>query len=256
MTETITNAIATRDTGPSALIKEHSTDFATILPSHIKPETWIRLAQGALRRDKNLAAIAQRNPASLVSALLECARLGHEPGTEAFYLVPFGSEIQGIEGYRGVIERMYRAGAVTTVKAEVVHERDRFAYRPAVHEVPIHEPDWFGDRGAIIGAYSYAEMTDGTKSKVVILDRAYLDKVRAESKGSDKPTSPWNRWADRMVLKTAAHRLEPWVPTSTEYRREILRAARDVATETQAPPVDVSHLPVDEVIDGEFEESR
>jgi len=244
VTDTIQNAIAKRETGPGAMIKQYSSDFTTVLPSHINGATWIRLAQGVLRRDKQLAQIAQRNPGSLMQALLECARLGHEPGSSSFYLVPMGNEIEGWEGYRGVVERMYRAGAVTSVKAEIVRANDRFNYQPGMDR-PQHEVDWFGDRGDILGAYAYAELRDGQTSKVVVVDQAYLTKVRAMSKGSDKPSSPWQKWPESMVLKTVIHRLEPFVPTSAEYLREQLRAARDVATEhpqnAARGVVDVNH---------------
>ena len=161
MTETVSSAVATRSNA-EAIITQYAGDFATVLPSHIKAETFVRLAQGVLRRNEQLQKIATHNPGSFLAALLEAARLGHEPGTEQFYLVPFGSEIQGIEGYRGVIERMYRAGAVSTVKAEIVRAKDHFAWKPTAMRVPEHEPDWFGDRGPIKGAYAYADMKDGT----------------------------------------------------------------------------------------------
>lgn len=223
MTNPTQQALAERDNTPGRMIETYRQDFATVLPTHVRSDTWVRLAQGVLRRDQNLARVAKGNVGSLMAALLECARLGHEPGTESFYLVPYGSEIQGIEGYRGVVERMYRAGKVTSVKAEVVRANDAFDYRPDLMARPVHRPDWFGDRGDIIGAYAYAELADGGTSRVVVINRDYIAKVKAQSKGSDKPSSPWVKWEEAMVLKTVAHRLEPWVPTSTEYRTHVLR---------------------------------
>jgi len=234
--QTVSGAVAKRETGPGAMIQQYRQDFITVLPSHVKGDTWVRLAQGVLRRDKALARIATQNPGSLMQALLECARLGHEPGTEAFYLIPMGGEIEGWEGYRGVVERMYRAGAVVAVKAEVVKANDRFHYQPHMAR-PDHEVDWFTDRGPILGAYAYAEMRDGGTSKVVVIGQQYIAKVRGMSKGSDKATSPWVKWEDAMVLKTVIHRLEPFVPTSAEYLREQMRAARDVAIENGKPPI-------------------
>jgi len=249
VTETVTGAVAKRETGPSAIIRQYSADFTSVMPGQINQTAWIRLAQGVLRRDKNLAAIAQRNPGSLMQALMECARLGHEPGTEAFYLVPMGNEIEGWEGYRGVIQRMYRAGAVLAVHVQLVKENDRFRYQPGM-VIPEHEVDWFGDRGATIGAYSYAEMAGGTTSHVVVINREYIAKVRSMSKGSDKPTSPWVKWEDAMILKTAVHRLEPFVPTSSEDMRDKYGAAArpeavGIGVEhriEKAAPVDVSQM--------------
>lgn len=52
MAETVTNAVAQRDNSPAGLIKQYSNSFAAVLPSHIKSDTWVRLAQGALKRDR------------------------------------------------------------------------------------------------------------------------------------------------------------------------------------------------------------
>ncbi|MET7688044.1 recombinase RecT [Streptomyces sp. NPDC005483] len=248
----ISNAIATRDNGPEAIVRQHKDDLTLVLPSHVKGETWMRLAYGALRSNAQLLQVATRNPGSLMTALQECARLGHEPASKSFYFVPFGNEIQGIEGYRGVVERIYRAGAVKVVHAEVVYANDEFVWAPGTvdrhadgprwegpQQVPFHKADWFSDRGEVKGAFSYGIFQDGTPSRVVVINRAYIDKVRKESKGSENPKSPWVKWFDQMVLKTVAHRLEPWVPTSTEWRKEQLRAAQEVNAE-QAGPVAIT----------------
>lgn len=229
---TVSNAVAVRDNGPEAIVRQHREDLTLVLPTHIKGETWMRLATGALRRDENLRRVAERNIGSLMNALLECARLGHEPGTESYYLVPFGNEVQGIEGYRGIVERIYRAGAVKAVKAEVVYENDHFEYHPGMDR-PEHKPNYFGDRGRIVGAYAYGVFADGSTSKVVLINRAYIDKVKKESKGSDRASSPWVKWEEGMVLKTVARRLEPWVPTAVEWRAEA-----PAATAVELPSAD------------------
>ncbi|MFJ8923918.1 recombinase RecT [Streptomyces sp. NPDC102415] len=239
MTDNVTQAVAVRDNGPEALVQHHRDDLTLVLPTHVKGETWMRLATGALRRDDNLRRIATRNPGSLMNALLECARLGHEPGTEAFYLVPYGNEIQGIEGYRGIVERIYRAGSVKAVKAEVVYSNDHFEYSPDMDR-PVHRPDYFGDRGAIVGAYAYGVFADGSTSKVVVINRAYIDKVKKESKGSGRDSSPWVKWEESMVLKTVARRLEPWVPTAVEWRNDAPAAQPSAALPSVSGPAAIT----------------
>lgn len=229
---TVSNAVAKRDNGPSALIAQYSNDFATVLPSHIKPDTWVRLAQGALRRDPKLAEAAQNDAGALLVALLEAARKGLEPGTEEFYLVPRKQKgvlkVQGIEGYQGIVERMYRAGAISSVVVEVVRKNDVFRYVPGRDERPVHEIDWFADgRGDLIGVYAYAVMKDGATSKVVVLNRSQVMEAKAKSDSADSQYSPWQNHEEAMWLKTAARRLSKWVPTSAEYRREQLRAVAE-----------------------------
>ncbi len=231
---------------PDLMIEQYVGEFAQVLPSHIKPETFARLAVGALRRDPMLMKAATANPPSLMHALLEAARLGLEPGTAEYYLTPrFGREpaVLGITGYRGEVELIYRAGAVVTVKAECVHERDEFTYSPGTMERPTHRIDWFSDRGAVLGAYAYAEMVGGGVSKVVVIGPKEIERAKSASATADKSHSPWTTDYAAMVLKTAVHRLAKWVPTSAEYRREQLRAvaevAREVAVPTAAPPAPI-----------------
>jgi recombination protein RecT len=255
--QTVTNAVAQRDTGAQALIAKYRTDFAQVLPSHLRPATFVRLSQGLLRRNTKLADAAEVNPASFLAALLECARLGHEPGTDQFALVPFKDrkrntvEVVGIEQYQGVIERMYRAGAVRAVKAEVVRSNDPFAYEPDVMDRPRHKPDWFAeDRGDLIGVYAYAVTLDGSTSRVVMMNRATVMKHKAVARGAHGEDSPWQTWEESMWLKTAVHELEKWVPTSSEYRRETLRAARDIDAEQSTTPVEAPRAG-DDVVDAE-----
>jgi recombination protein RecT len=229
---TVSQAIEKRETGPQALIAQYASDFRQVLPAHIKAETFVRLSQGVLRRNADLAKAANNNPGSFLGALLECARLGHEPGTDAFALVPVGGEVQGWEQYQGVIERVYRAGAVRSVKAEVVRKNDPYRFKRSTMQVPEHDPDDFAsedERGPLVGVYAYAEMADGSFSRVVVMSKDAVMKHKAMSKGSDSATSPWKKWPESMWLKCAVHELEKWVPTSSEYRREQLRAAAEVA---------------------------
>ena len=223
----------------TSMIQQYAGDFAAVLPSHIKPEQWVRLTQGVFRRDANLARILERNPGTVLAALLDAARLGLDVG-DTYHLIPFKDEVVGVSDYTGLIELMYRAGAVGSVKAELVRENDEFTFDPSMDK-PHHKPDWFGDRGAIVGAYSYADMKDGSTSKVVVRSRAEIDQVKEVSRGSGNKDSPWQKWYDRMALKTVVRELAKFVPTSPEFIREALRAAASAHAVQQAsgpPPVD------------------
>ncbi len=238
---TVTAAVEKRDSGPAEIIRQSRGWFATIVPSHVDANAFVALAVAQLRKNPKLEAAAQRNPQSFMAALSECARLGLVPG-DTFHLVPFEDrrngtvEITGITDYTGEIELMYRAGAVASVKAEIVYSRDHFRFTTDMDR-PDHAPDWFGDRGELIGAYAYAVMKDGATSKVVVYSKAQIDEVKAVSKTSGRSDSPWQQWYDRMALKTVLHRLEHFVPTSAEYRREQLRAAAEVAQQVNGAQV-------------------
>lgn len=252
--QTVSNAVATQDNGPGALIKRYEGDFATVLPTHVRPDTFVRLSQGLLRRDENLRRVAERNPGSFMAALLDCARLGLEPG-DTYHLVPFGNEVVGIADYTGEIELIYRAGAVSSVKAEIVYEKDHFRYTPSLDR-PEHDYDPFDDdRGDMRGVYAYAIMKDGATSRVVTLSKAQIDKIKAVSKTASRADSPWKKWEDRMWLKTAVHQLQKWVPTSAEYITAQLAAVRK-ADNMAAPSGEPLPLPNADPDTGEIHDAE
>src|ERR1700749_1755846 len=216
--EKVTSAVARREqTGsPRTLVADYMDDFPRVLPQHRSPATFVRVAQGALKRGRiydgdrsgrtELEVAAQNNPRVFMATLLDAARLGLEPGTEHYYLTPRKNksgqlEILGIVGYLGYIELMFRAGAVSTVVAEVVREHDEFVWtegaldtaRPARWEGPqvrpYHPVRWLAteaERGELVLTYAYAMMKDtGQPSTVIVLNRDDIDRVKRSSQGSE-----------------------------------------------------------------------
>lgn len=242
--QTVSNAVATRedDKSPKALVAAYTEDFRSVLPRHLPASTFVRLGQGVLTKNPDVRQAAEANPWSLIHALLECARLGHEPGTDQFALTKFnnknapgGMEVVGIEQYQGEIERMYRAGAIESIHAEVVYDFElsgnaRPGLKPFRYEVgmaqPDHEPDWFhserGKEPRAVAVYAFARMAGGGTSRPVVMPRSEVMLHRAAAKTTKFWDGPF--WKS-MWLKTAVHELEKWVPTSAEYRRELARAA-------------------------------
>jgi recombination protein RecT len=268
--QTVGGAVATQEPQPIVLLRSYQDRFAVILPDHIEAKQFVGLAAAALYRDPALMTAANNNPGAFANVMLRCASLGHQPGTEEFYLIPFKNkrnnnktEIQGIEGYRGIIERMYRSGAVASVIVREVCEHDRFRFTEGVHDRPIHSWDiWHPEnRGPMIGVYGYAGLNTGAVSRVAILSAADVMAARANSAGAESATSPWNRMdagkdlpqfmGRSMWWKTAARRLEPWVPTSAEYRREQLRAAVAAENERRVNAPTVVQVPPEGLVDSD-----
>jgi recombination protein RecT len=250
VTSTVSTEVATRETPtPGRMVSTHSADIALVLPSHVKPETWVRVAQGALKRGKRttielngrkqtcteLELAAANNPTAFMAAVMDAARLGLEPGTEQYYLTPrrvkvdknvYRTEILGIIGYQGYIELMYRAGGVSTIVAECVYTSDRFEYRPGQDKVPNHVIDWDADdRGSLRLVYAYAIMRDGSTSKVVVLNKAAIETIKKSSESAKSEYSPWVKHEPSMWLKSAMRQLAKWVPTSAEYRTTVEASA-------------------------------
>ena len=275
--------VATRPSKAVDAMWARGPHFDAILPDRIDVKAFIGTAAGALYASADLMKAAETSPDTLITALMRCAALGHQPGTEEFYLTPRTVKgrptILGIEGYRGIVERMYRSGAVASVVVREVCANDSFQYTEGADDKPVHSfggygktgADFFGadgshDRGHMVGVYAYAVLTTGAVSRVVILNRPDVEAARdAGGYKPNDPYSPWNRYdagkdhpefqGRSMWWKTAARRLEPWVPTSAEYRREQLRAAAQ-ATAPPAPawlpdPAEVNDVTDADVVEPE-----
>jgi recombination protein RecT len=257
--QTVSNAVANRDEeiGPIKFMWSKRSHLRTVLPKSVDVEAFLGTAAGALYasdvpgKTVTLMKAARQNPDSLFVALMRCAALGHMPGTEEFYLTPRMDHgrlmILGIEGYRGIIERMYRSGAVANVVVREVCANDMFRYVEGVDDKPFHSfggnegtgASFFASvkpRGEMVGLYAYAQLVTGATSRVALLTRD--DVFASRSSGGWKPDDKFNPWnkldggpnhpeftGRSMWWKTGARRLEPWVPTSAEWRRESLRAS-------------------------------
>jgi recombination protein RecT len=262
--QTVARAMEKRDTGLDKLMWKNARHLESILPEHVDVKAFLGTAWAALLASDRLMQNAVAKPDTLLIALFRCAAKGHQPGTEEYYLTPRDGGVLGIEGYRGIVERMYRSGAVAKVVVREVCAKDYFRFIEGEDEKPVHDfaarrggttgADFFGqngdpDRGEMVGVYAVARFMTGDWSRPVLLSRN--DVFAARAAGGWKPDdkySPWNRLdagpdhpeftGRSMWLKTAARRLEPWVPTSAEYRREQLRASANAAAASgQGMPV-------------------
>jgi recombination protein RecT len=210
--------------------------FAQLVPSHVDVKQFLAVAGAALKKTKGALDAANNHPQSFLMAAAECARLGLVPGV-TYHFAPFHSKdagcqvITGIVDYKGEIELIYRSGRVSAVKFEIVRMHDEFLWRPTQMKLPRHEIKGDGlatedIRGAIRGAYAYAEMLDGSISQVVVFSKSQIDKRRAVA----KTQTFWNAWEEEMTLKTVLHRLYDVVPHSPEHMAELFRAQAAAAS--------------------------
>ena len=127
------------------------------LPKHIDIEKFIRILMTAVSQNPDLATADQN---SLLIACMKCAADGLMPDGKEAALVTFFSksknitEVQYMPMYAGILKKMRNSGELKTIEAHVVHKNDKFQYRPGIETTPIFEPDWFGDRGEVIGVYA------------------------------------------------------------------------------------------------------
>lgn len=188
-------------------------NFAAVLPKHIGADKFQRWALTLLKDPKMVqVAATDAGRLSIMSALMDCASLGLEPG-RTYHLVPYAGIITGMTDYKGEIELIYRAMRQPVIGAFV---RQADSYHPrGANTPPLHEYVPFKDRGDIIGGYAYAQFGPDTYSLVMEMDEAEFLKRRDKA----RTKNVWDEWPREMRLKTLMHQLRKWVPWSVEIQQ-------------------------------------
>ena len=221
------------------LLESMSSEFAAALPRLVPIEAFMRVALTGLKTTPGLASCTRQ---SLLAALLKCAAAGLLPCTEQAAIIPFGNTATYIPQYQGYIEIFHRTGQVARVELDWIYEADRWDYIKGDNPVFRHWPNMkTPDRGEITHAYAFLRYKDGTRSDIVILNRAQAEKIRDGSKAylnaeRGKKDSPWHTNFDAMWLKSCIRRLAKYVPKSPELRNLLAEDEPDDATDYSSPP--------------------
>jgi recombination protein RecT len=226
------------------VVRDSARDMERLLPDHIPVATFMAAAGASLWKSEDLMAGAINSPDSFLVALRESAMLGHIPGTPHYWLTPRRAgkvwTVLGIEGYEGIIERMYRSGGVLSVHADVAYSHDEFELEAGPGGRPVHRRagklgafSSRADRGQIIGAYAYAILQGGIASQAVVMNMEDI----AERRAVASARAIWDKWPIPMMKKTALRALEPYVPVSAFYRSTAVQAQSFVATVAPQAPI-------------------
>lgn len=197
-----------------------------------------------------LPELARCTPASVLQALLTCARFGLIPDGSQAAITRQGVLAVFVPMYQGYIELMYRSGLVDSVHIGQVREHDEFSYTPTARypDDLVHRPNLrlsHKERGDVVLVYAYAWLKNGARSQVIVLSREDAEEIRdewseeyrrAEEKGTRD--SFWHLHFDRMWEKSGIRRLIRVVPKSAE-----LRALVDADDAGDRGEVQVLHTP-------------
>ncbi len=191
------------------------------LPSHVSVDKFHRVTMTAIQ---STPALLDADRRSLFGAITKAAQDGLLPDGREGALVIFngkaGKQVQWMPMVAGILKKVRQSGELASIDAQLVHEADGFTYRPGLDDSPVHEPDWFGERGKVVGAYAVARLKNGA-AFVEIMNRQQIEQVRNVSRAKDN--GPWAAWWGEMARKTVMRRLAKRLPMSTDIEAEFER---------------------------------
>lgn len=192
---------------------------ALVLPKHMTPERFVRVAITCLTR---IPKLGQCSPESVLRCMMACSELGLEPDGRRAHLIPFGQECTLIVDYKGMVELAMRSGTVSSIFAQTVCDNDVFDYDTGeIH----HKIDFKRDRGSMYAVYTVVKFKDGGQHTEV-MTKADVDRIRNRSKA--KSNGPWVTDYDEMAKKTVFRRASKWIVLSPEIQ-DALEKDADVA---------------------------
>ena len=174
----------------------------------IDPDHFIRTLITAARIDPNLQACSF---SSLWLAAMRACRDGLLPDGREGSIVPFKDKATWIPGYQGLLKRFRRSGECKWITANVVRQGETFEHwidQSGEHFK--HVPGVSNGVAPVELVYAAALTKDGA-FYVSVLTMAEIGKIKAESKTA-REDSPWRKWPDEMMKKTALRRLSKLLP--------------------------------------------
>jgi len=214
-----------------------SADFTTQIQKAL-PATFDagRFAASAQTLVAKIPKLAKCSLQSFQKSMLDCATLGLYPDGRLVHLLPYGSTVQTIVDYKGLVKLMLNSGKVSTVNAEVVYEADHFTYENGIvdHKVDFRAELRGEGRGLPFAAYCKIVMVDGS-SRYEVMGRTEILKVKASSKSSS--SGPWKTWEMEMWKKTVVRRASKYLDLTSDGNMDLqikLQELEAAEFETQA----------------------
>lgn len=251
MGENLRNRVATRAATSTAevtdrpksltdLVRDMEPEFKRAAPKGVEAAQVVR---DVLTLISNNPKLRDCQPLSVLGGAMTMAQLGLRPGVLGHgWLLPFKKwdpkartetwNAQLVIGYKGMAELVARSGLVTDVGVHPVYERDQFVMGfEDGRRVFTHRPDWWSDRGVLLGWYGAArergqDVYTLTEPWSVAQAEAHRDAF-AMAKTKDKATGelvivgPWRDHFEAMARKTVLLDLMKLLPKSTDVQRAI-----------------------------------
>lgn len=206
--------------------------FKMVLPAHITVEKFTRVVMTALQQNPSLL---NYDRSSLFASCMACAHDGLLPDQKEAALVPFKGKIKYMPMVGGILKKIHSAPDFDFISTDLVYANDVFTQGVDSKDGAWlrHEPKWFGDRGALCGAYALVKTKSGALY-TEIMTASEMDDVRNVSKASD---GPWNGpFVGEMWKKTVIRRLAKRIPMGEEAERVIQRD--DEMTDFKGPKIE------------------
>lgn len=208
-------------------VSKSEKSLAQSLPQGMSVQKFIANANSAIMTHPQRDKLLEADRTSIFTACKKAASDGLMLDGREAALVVYNTKqgnswvptAQYIPMTQGLVKLARNSGEIKSIIAEVVYSNDKFTYRIGIDEMPLHEPDWFGDRGEPIGVWAAVRLKDG---EVIarMLPKSKIMAIADGSKTNSKQYSPTEgSYFDEWWRKAAIKNVLKYAPKSTELER-------------------------------------
>lgn len=209
-------------------------EYRAVLPAHITPEAFTRVAQTAIQMNEDLQACTAK---SLIAACTKLAEVGLLPDGDEAAIVAYNVKVskrnepdkwekhaKAMPMVRGIRNLVRNSGMVKDWKVRLVREGDYFKHVDGDVESLVHESA-YDDEKPITHVYSIAYLENGELSRHVMTIAA-VERIRRRSRSADK--GPWVTDYDEMAKKTCLRQHSKALPKAKDdlNRQRVVGALR------------------------------
>ena len=225
--------VAKKDAFSTALMESLNEQKAA-LPSDFNVTRFVQNSVALLNGNEVLMDFAKKNPtgmAQIKAGLMRGAFLGLDALNQEMYLVPYGSTLNFMASYKGMVKMAtkYATRPIKSIYAKVVREGDEFQEVIIGGEPSINfKPKPFNN-GPIIGAFAVCQFSDGG-IQYEVMSLADIETCRKSSKAKNGPA--WASHFSEMAKKTVIRRLAKSLPIDMDAQaKEMFDAGTDIETD-------------------------
>lgn len=211
-------------------VADRAKQFRSVLPSHIKPEQFQRVAVTAIQNDPMLLEADQK---SLMNSLMKSAQDGLLPDGREGALVVYNTniakqgqpphwikQVQWMPMIGGILKKIRQSGQVKFITARVVYENDEFDFWIDEKGEHMRHRPARTNRGKVVDVYAMA-VTDDEALYMEVLNVEDIEKIRQSSKSANSPA--WKNWWNGMAEAKTLRKLSKRLPLSNELLTVIQR---------------------------------
>jgi phage RecT family recombinase len=218
-------------------VKARESDFAAMLPPHVRKDRFIAAAIAAVKQNPDLLFADKR---TLFSALVKAAQDGLLPDGREGIINIYNTEVTKGKWIKqaqwnpmiyGLRKRARELDAML-IDAQVVYANDDFLWQQGDDPKIEHTPAKLGTpRGEMIGAYAIYKREDKTVLHREVMDKTQITTTRNQSKAPN--SLMWTKFETEGWRKTVVRRGIKSVPVS-ESLEQIVRRDDDMFDFNQA----------------------